>query len=224
MDRIEPELIRIFCPAFADVFVRGETLQRFEALGEVVGCQEGFEMLSKLIVGLVMIAAHGCFFQGAVHALDLAVGPGMVRFGEPVLDSVFPAAYIEHVGGVTRGWAIGVPWREGELNAVIGEHGMDFVGDRFDEGCQEGRRGHAICFFSELGEGEFAGPVDGHEEEELSLRGLHLGDVDMEEADRICLERFLGRLVAFGIRQPADAVRTVLLPQRFIRRLFENAS
>ena len=65
MDRIEPELIRVFCPAFADEFVRGETSQRFEALGEVVGCQEGIEVLSKLIVGLVMIAAHGCFFQSA---------------------------------------------------------------------------------------------------------------------------------------------------------------
>ena len=130
-----------------------------------------------------MIAAHRCFFQGAVHALNLAVGPGMVRFGEPVLDAVFPAAHVEHVGGVTRGWAIGISCRERELNAVIGQHGVDFVGDRFDKGRQEGRRGHAVCFFSELGEGEFAGPVDGHEEEELSLRGLDLGEVDMEEAE-----------------------------------------
>ena len=95
-------------------------------------------MLSKLIVGLVMIAAHRGFLQGAVHALDLAVGPGMVRFGEPVLDAVFPAAHIEHVGGVAGRWAIGVSWRERELDAVIGEHGVDFIGDRFDEGCQEG--------------------------------------------------------------------------------------
>ena len=113
----------------------------------------------------------------------------MVRFGEPVLDAVFPAAHIEHVGGVPRGWAIGISWREGELNAEperlslrinlrSGENGVDFVGDSFDEGCQEGRRGHAVCFFSELGEGEFAGPVDGHKEEELSLRRVDLGDVD----------------------------------------------
>ena len=70
--------------------------------------------------------------------VDYISGPGMVRFGEPVLDAIFPAAHIEHVGGVTRGWAIGVPWRERELNAVIGQHGMDFVEDGFDEGCQEG--------------------------------------------------------------------------------------
>ena len=52
VDRIEPELIRIFCPAFADEFVGGETSQRFKALGEVVGCQEGIEVLSKLIAVL----------------------------------------------------------------------------------------------------------------------------------------------------------------------------
>ena len=138
MDRIEPELIRIFCPAFANEFVRGETSQGFEALGEVVGYQEGCEMLTKLIVGLIVVAAHRCFFHGAVHALNLTVGPGMVRFGEPVLDAVFLAAHIEHMGGVPRGWAIGISWREGELNAVIGKNGVDFVGDRFDKGCQEG--------------------------------------------------------------------------------------
>jgi hypothetical protein len=44
VDRIEPELIRVFCPAFADEFVRGQTSQRFEALGEVVGGQEGVEV------------------------------------------------------------------------------------------------------------------------------------------------------------------------------------
>ena len=114
---------------------------------------------------------------------------------------------------------IGISCRERELNAVIGQHGVDFVGDRFDKGCQEGRRGHAVCFFSELGEGEFAGPVDGHEEEELSLRGLDLGDVDMEEADRVCLERFLGRLVAFGIRQPADAVALIAAVQGRARQV-----
>ena len=37
---------------------------------------------------------------------------------------------------------------------------VDFVGDSFDKGCQEGRGGHAVCVFSELSEGEFAGPVD----------------------------------------------------------------
>jgi hypothetical protein len=31
------------------------------------------------------------------------------------------------------------------------------------------------------------------------LGGLHLHDVDMEEADRVCLESLLGRLVTFDL-------------------------
>jgi hypothetical protein len=31
------------------------------------------------------------FFEGTVHALDLAVGPGMIRFGEAMLDAVLLA-------------------------------------------------------------------------------------------------------------------------------------
>jgi hypothetical protein len=31
------------------------------------------------------------FFDGAVHALDLAIGPGMVGLGEPMVDAVQPA-------------------------------------------------------------------------------------------------------------------------------------
>ena len=56
------------------------------------------------------------------------------------------------------------------------------------------------------GEGELGGPVDGHEEIELAFLGAHLGDVDVEVADRVALERLLGRLVAVDLRQPADAV------------------
>jgi hypothetical protein len=38
-------------------------------------------MRSQLIVGFVEIAFDGGVPDGAVHPLDLAVGPGMLRFG-----------------------------------------------------------------------------------------------------------------------------------------------
>ena len=41
---------------------------------------------------------------------------------------------------------------------------------------------------------------------QLALLGPHLGDVDVEVADRVGLELLLGRLVAFDLRQPADVV------------------
>src|SRR4051812_20610464 len=77
-----------------------------------------------------------------------------------------------------------------ELDAIIGEHRMDFVGNGFDQGDQEGRCGNTIGFFGKLDEGELRSSVDRHEEVELSLGGLHFGDVDVEEADRIRLELF----------------------------------
>ena len=54
--------------------------------------------------------------------------------------------------------------------------------------------------------GELAGAIDGDEEIELAFGGLHLGDVDMEVADRVALELLLGRLVALDLGQAADAV------------------
>jgi hypothetical protein len=56
----------------------------------------------------------------------------------------------------------------------------------------------------ELSDRELGGAVDGDEEIELALRRLHLGDVDVEEADRIGLELPLGRSFAFNLRQPRD--------------------
>src|ERR1700745_1573174 len=67
------------CPSLADVLVGSDPPQGLEALSEVVGVEEGFEVLSELPVGLVVIAPNGGFLEGAVHPLDLTVGPGMVR-------------------------------------------------------------------------------------------------------------------------------------------------
>ena len=41
------------------------------------------------------VALDGGFFQRAVHALDLAIRPGMVGLGQPVLDLVVGAGAIE---------------------------------------------------------------------------------------------------------------------------------
>lgn len=56
---------------------------------------------------------------------------------------------------------------------------MDAVGNDGDElieecsGCGASGAGH------QSGEGELAGPVDGHKEVKLALGGLHLGNVDV---------------------------------------------
>ena len=54
------------------------------------------------------------------------------------------------------------------------------------------------------------------------MRGLDLGDVDVEEADGVCLARFLGGLVAFDIRQPADAMALIAAMKRRPRQVWDG--
>ena len=53
-------------------------------------------------MAIVMVAFDGGLLDRSVHSLDLAVGPWMPGFGEPVLDAVFLATHIEHVRHVPR--------------------------------------------------------------------------------------------------------------------------
>ena len=65
---------------------------------------------------------------------------------------------------------------------------MDLVGDGSDEVAKEVAGDPARGLLVQLGEGELGGAVDGDEEVELALLGSDLGDVDVEEADRVALE------------------------------------
>jgi len=51
----------------------------------------------ELVGGLVMVALDPRFFDGAVHALDLAVGPRVRRFGQAVRHAVLPANAVNAV-------------------------------------------------------------------------------------------------------------------------------
>jgi hypothetical protein len=62
-----------------------------------------------------------------VHALDLSVRPGMVVLGKPVIDTIDAAHSIEGMPPQAGGGALTVPRQVGELDAVVGEHGMDAV-------------------------------------------------------------------------------------------------
>ena len=122
---------------------------------------------------------------------------------DPVLDAVLAAAHGEHVCDEAGGGPVGVARREAELDAVVGEHRVDAVRHGLDQGDEEGRRGDAGGALDQLDKGELAGAIDGDEQVELAFRGLRLGDVDVEEADRVALEGLLGRLVAVDGRRSA---------------------
>ena len=124
-----------------------------------------------------------------------SVFEGMREEGPPVSD---------HVPDLCRG--PGIAGGIGEVGSVIGEDGVDPVGDGLDEAAQEVRGRAARHLLMQFDEGELRGPVDGDDEMELALDGSHLGEVDMEIADRVGLELALGRGFAFDLRQASNSV------------------
>ena len=191
------------------------------------------EMRPQLVVALAVEALDSRLFDGAVHPLDLSIGPGVVRpldcaresFGEPVLDVVCFAYHVE--AHLTRPGGVAVARLVGELDASlridppdqsvavgIAQDHMDPVGYRFQQMFEELPRRSPVSLVDELGDHKLAGAVDADEQVELALSSLHLGDIDVKEADRVALEALsLGpfdfaqeSLVAFDVRQTGDAV------------------
>jgi resolvase-like protein len=157
-------------------------------------------------VSIVMVALDGRFLDRAVHALDLAVGPGMLDLSQPMFDAILLAAHIEHMCRASCRRTVRVARRESELDPIVGENRVDLVGDSRDQSFEEGRGGAPSRLPDQLHEGELAGAIDGDVEVELAFSGLQLSDVDVEIADRISLELLLRRLAAIDLRQSADAV------------------
>ena len=174
-------------------------------------------MCSQLVVVLVVEALDGRVLDRAVHALDLAVGPRVVRLGQPVLDPVCLADHVEAhrpgVDGVPVAGLLGeldAPrhclsdrWRS---NGSIGQDRVDLVGHGFEHVLEELACSLSVIFFNELSNGELGRPVDADEQIELPFAGLHLCDIDVKEADRVALELLPLGLVTLDIRQPRDAM------------------
>jgi hypothetical protein len=106
-----------------------------------------------------------------------------------------------------------------ESQVVVGEDGVDLVGDGFDQVGQEVCSRFARHLLVQLDEGELRGPVDRDDEIELALSGSDLGEVDMEIADRIGLELALRRGFAFDLRQARDLVTLKASMQRRARQM-----
>jgi hypothetical protein len=79
-----------------------------------------------------MVALDHDFLECAVHALDLALGLGMADLGQAVLNLVFTAHPVKHVLE-----SMGILLTVGELDAIVGQHGMDPVRHGCDQIPQE---------------------------------------------------------------------------------------
>ena len=81
MDGVESKSIRILLPTSADELIGREAAESLESLGVVVSSDEVAEVGAQLVVAVIVVALNGSFFNGAIHALDLPVRPGMTGLG-----------------------------------------------------------------------------------------------------------------------------------------------
>ncbi len=102
----------------ADELVGREALEGLEPASKVVGRDEVGKMLAELIVALVVEALDGGVLDRPVHPFDLAVGPGMFDFREPVFDLVLVADPIEDMVEGVLWCAILVNWMPLSVSTV----------------------------------------------------------------------------------------------------------
>jgi hypothetical protein len=99
-------------------------------------------MSTERIVCLVVEPSHGGVFDGAVHAFDLSIGPRMVEFREAMLDGVLGTGQVKAMGPKQSMIREHLPYlanapaapRRAELEAVVGQHRVDSIGDALDQG------------------------------------------------------------------------------------------
>lgn len=81
MDWIEPEFFGFICPCFADRLVWGEAFEGLEPSSEIIDANEVSQMRLELLVAVVVVTLDGGLPDGAVHPLNLIVGPWMFLVG-----------------------------------------------------------------------------------------------------------------------------------------------
>jgi len=97
--------------------------------------------------------------------------------------------YVDHVEAhLARPGGVSVASRLAERVAVISQDRVDAVRHGLQQVFQELPRCPSISLVDQLRDRELAGAVDADEQVKFAFGGLHLGDIHVEEADRIALE------------------------------------
>lgn len=139
-------------------------------------------MRAQLIMIVVVIPFDGRLLDRAVHPLDLAVGPRVVGFRQPMLDPNSFADYVEAYWSGIDG--VPVPWLLGELDSVVRQNGMDLVGHGLKHVLEELACGAPVSLIHDLGNGELNGAVNADKEIGFAFSGLHFGNVDVKNPIR----------------------------------------
>jgi hypothetical protein len=110
----------------------------------------------------------------------------VIGLGQAVFDAVRVTDPIEDVAtedGLHGCVSAAVLRQVGEGGAVVGQHGVDAVGEDLDDLAQEGGAVGLGVGAEESDVGELGDSVDGEEHEELALGQAQFADVDVDVAD-----------------------------------------
>jgi hypothetical protein len=146
MVRIHGKAFWLFVPAVTNIFIGREPFEGFKSFGEVISHQESVEVLFQVPMGLIIVFFDRGVLESSIHALHLAISPGMIGFGQPMHDAVFLAYTCKDV---FEGVFILLPIRK--LDAVIGQYSVKFVSNNRDKIAQELCRHRLEGFSVELG-------------------------------------------------------------------------
>ena len=108
MGRIAAKSVGHGFPYFADAFEGCETLEGIQLSAMIAGVDKVVEVCRQLRIVFVMVPVDGDLAHRLVHPFDLTIGPWELDFGEPVLDPVFVAAPVKHVGHAGVSWDVSV--------------------------------------------------------------------------------------------------------------------
>jgi hypothetical protein len=126
-----------------------------------------------------MEAFDGGVLDGAVHRLDLSIGPGVLDLGQPVVDLMLATNAVEDV---LEG--VDVPVVMGEPDAIVRQNNVGPVGHGGDEVAQEGSGNHLPGLRMQFDISKLRCPVDGDEQVKFAFGRLNLSNINVEVAER----------------------------------------
>jgi hypothetical protein len=161
-----------------------------DVVEEGIAVGVGEELVLSLVPGGSGPAGDG-LGEPAVEAFDHAVGLGMERAGEAVLDAMVRADPVEGVAsaGAALPRPAGASETVGELGAVVGEDGDDLVREDRDEAFEAAGDGLGVTRGDDLDVDEAGGAVDGDEDvARFAFEAGQVLEIDVDEADAGGLE------------------------------------
>ena len=155
---------------------------------------------------------YGSVLDGAVHSLSLAVGPGMVRLRQPVLDVMLETDAIEDMWSEEApGRSLTVLGQIGEGHSIAGQNLVYLIRKGRDDILEEGGPFHFPGMLVELDIGEIGNPVDGKEHDEFAVGMGEFGAVDVDIANLVSFEPLpLFRCLARREARDAVALKTTV--------------